>query len=238
MKYKIIFISFVLVSCVSQVKNLKKNQEFTHSAIISGKIIDGGIVSKNVVIKRQEQVSISELLRNQFPEMEKDYSIQTINFLLSKVDKTHYQNTVDDYQSDSHISEKNLLNLKKNIDEQYIFFSCIEQDKIIKDKYETAGEQPRIIMMTIRKLKVSFLIYDLNKTSQVFSGSVEKSLANKLEYSKASEIVNLAVSTTNSGIESAGGEKMIKERKNAYPEAPKTEAILQQVFRAIIDKMP
>ena len=147
---------------------------FVHQSILDGRMAVVGVVSSAQDLTVKERNDYASVLRTNFLEYRKNYSVAPSGDLVNKIGKESYNRILNNYKETGALSTENLKKIKETMGAKYAVIAKIESDKttngLRRNSMSYAG---KIESNATRTMTVSMNIYDIDNTRSVFSGNLE-----------------------------------------------------------------
>lgn len=214
---------------------------FVHQTILGGRMTVVGVVSSVQDLTVKERNDYASVLRTNFLEYRKDYSVAPSGDLVNKIGKDSYSQILGNYKETGSLSAENLQKIKETMGVKYAVLARIESDQTTNGpRRNSMSYSGKIESIATRKMMVSMNIYDLDANRSVFSGNIEGNTDETALHDKYSPRNDFA----------SGLSGIINAAKGGKIEAPPTEdelypypfvdpkRILNDIFRQFAWNLP
>lgn len=230
--------ALVLSSC-SGMKNLLKapvvgltqDPEFTWQSASDGKFVVGGVVSQSDSMDQNSSTRTAGLLFSSLQDKRKDLVTQPLSAILNTNTQENHNQMLSEYKTTTGVGTQQLEKIDSLTDNRYIILASIQSNTIEKSRKE--NEAKKIVSEITRKIAVTFHVYDLQKKSVAWSGTITQKDTKNTEYEKKAD--DGAIITIVKVIADA---QDTEDTKYPYPQVPETDDVLIKVFKGFAGRMP
>jgi hypothetical protein len=232
--YVILLITLLLCSCTIRMSNLYVDDSFSFSNLKEGKLIVGGIYSKNGNWNSKQLAEYSNVVRNTLSRKRHELTIVGAEKIIENLGESEF-NSIAQMFSDGKRLEKNSL-IKLGLASngfKYILFAIILRDDIqhkqSKETEEKNGNKSHYnVYETNRKTLFYSEIYDLTLVMLVWSGEIEKkyTTTNRTPHDHSKGILKYIFN-----------ELFEDAVFGQYPQPASTEKMIKRAFRVVAENL-
>ncbi len=240
----------LLGACVAPVLGLRQDPSFTFPALLNGRIVVGGVVSRvdepPDAELRDWEAALVAAIAGERPA----FVVQPGPTLAARLGTEVYRTMLGGYRRDGVIEQPDLERLKREARDlgRYVVFARIEAERIerrrdsllrdlpdvVREFKDKDGNTRRVVIAervewvvrqeTLHPMSVAFLVYDLDRGGPVWSGSLNPSGSRSTEYGEV--------------VDSRLFAPLLPPGPGAYPPpAPRIE-VLREAFEGFAENLP
>lgn len=238
----VIWGSVISSSCATRVKGLYCDPGFTYPAVVSGRMVVGGVTSALNPLPPATRNLYGNILSREFLDEQENFRILPSSRLASLIGSENLNRLLDEYRVYGQLSDAWLQELRPAVREaRYLMLARIEKDDIQNERsdetvYDKDGksveDRRKITLKTERTVGASLGIYDLDRGIEVWRGTVEKSATRKTNY-ETNEWGDLA-----SVVVDAVLDKDVRSSRTDYPTPVSLDDLLNRIFEGFAENMP
>ena len=169
----LMFSVLVLAGCAAPMTGGSVDPSFVHQSILDGRMAVIGVVSSEQDLTVKERNDYASVLRTNFLQYRKEFSVIPSGDLVNKLGKEMYGQILGNYKETGALSTGHLQTIKDTTVVKYAVLARIESDKTEGERRSSMSRKGMIEAISTRTMTVSMTIYDLDQVRSVFSGNLE-----------------------------------------------------------------
>ena len=169
----LMFCVLVLTGCAAPMTGGSVDPSFVHQSVLDGRMAVVGVVSSVQDLTVKERNDYASVLRTNFLQFRKEFSVTPSGDLVNKIGKEKYNQILGNYKETGSLSSANLQIIKETTGVKYAVLARIEKDKTEGERRSSMSRTGMIEAIATRTMTVSMTIYNLDLVKSVFSGNLE-----------------------------------------------------------------
>lgn len=237
----------LLVACAT-VDGLYVDPSFTFASMARNNLGVAGVSSVVQTLSVRQSSSVANILLNQLNDKYPQMGVMPMGDTVRALGAGRYRQMMRYYEDNDVVQDVYLQALRRHISGmRYLVFARIDEDNIqqhreqdddfVTDGTDDRNQMSQIQYQTIRTVRISLEVYDLQLNRVVWRGSTEQKRSTHNDYDIPATQSGLSTRAIVSNLVSAAGQAMV-EKQHEYPSPPSLSQMAGLCFETLLRKFP